>query len=276
MAPRSSTAPSRRTSIGPSRSAVQARARLLLGRRVRVNVNSGRHGQHALRREPDLHRRRQLQRVDHIRAVFGKKAGSATVNRTDDAALRAVVQRAEALARLAPDDPELLPELGPQTYDDIAGTTPPPIARSGGSRRRGAQHHRSAPAPPARVHRISRGAGRLRAMATSARTVRVAAQTGVALHHHGAHHRRHRVRLGRGVLARLVTHRSGASSGRAPSRRRGARRIRWRSNRVATRSCSNPRPLAISCSSSPGPLRHAPPTKDARSSPRPGAAPRSA
>jgi predicted Zn-dependent protease len=56
-----------------------------------------------------------------VRAVFGKKAGSATTNRTDDASLRAVVQRAEALARLAPDDPEMLPELGPQTYLDSAG-----------------------------------------------------------------------------------------------------------------------------------------------------------
>jgi predicted Zn-dependent protease len=51
-----------------------------------------------------------------VRAVFGKKAGSATTNRTDDESLRAVVQRAEALARLAPEDPEMLPELGPQTY----------------------------------------------------------------------------------------------------------------------------------------------------------------
>jgi len=51
-----------------------------------------------------------------VRAIFGRKAGSATTNRTDDESLRAVVQRAEALARLAPDDPEMLPELGPQTY----------------------------------------------------------------------------------------------------------------------------------------------------------------
>ncbi len=56
-----------------------------------------------------------------VRAVFGKKAGSATTNRLDDDSLRAVVQRAEALARLAPDDPEMLPELGPQQYLDGGG-----------------------------------------------------------------------------------------------------------------------------------------------------------
>jgi predicted Zn-dependent protease len=56
-----------------------------------------------------------------VRAVFGRKAGSATTNRVDDESLRAVVRRAEALARLAPDDPEMLPELGPQTYATNAG-----------------------------------------------------------------------------------------------------------------------------------------------------------
>ncbi len=56
-----------------------------------------------------------------VRAVFGKKAGSATTNRLDDESLRAVVKRAESLARLAPEDPEMLPELGPQTYLTSSG-----------------------------------------------------------------------------------------------------------------------------------------------------------
>lgn len=54
-----------------------------------------------------------------VRSIFGKKAGSATTNRLDDDSLRALVQRAESLARLAPEDPEMLPELGPQDYLDI-------------------------------------------------------------------------------------------------------------------------------------------------------------
>lgn len=47
---------------------------------------------------------------------FGKKSGSSSTNQLDDAALRSVVQISERVARLSPDDPEALPELGPQTY----------------------------------------------------------------------------------------------------------------------------------------------------------------
>ncbi|MDF1501937.1 TldD/PmbA family protein [Roseisolibacter sp. H3M3-2] len=53
-----------------------------------------------------------------VRSVFGRRSANATTNKLDDASLRAVVQRAEALARLAPEDPEALPELGPQQYRD--------------------------------------------------------------------------------------------------------------------------------------------------------------
>lgn len=53
-----------------------------------------------------------------IRSVFGKKVANVTVNRLDDAALREAVQNAERIAKLAPDDPELLPELGPQRYEE--------------------------------------------------------------------------------------------------------------------------------------------------------------
>ena len=51
-----------------------------------------------------------------VRAAFGKRSASASTNKLDDASLRAVVQRAEALARLAPEDPEAMPELGAQQY----------------------------------------------------------------------------------------------------------------------------------------------------------------
>ncbi len=49
-----------------------------------------------------------------VRSVIGKRSANVTVNRLDDASLRAAVQNAERIARLAPEDPELLPELGPQ------------------------------------------------------------------------------------------------------------------------------------------------------------------
>jgi predicted Zn-dependent protease len=51
-----------------------------------------------------------------VQSSFGAKSGSATGNAFDDATLDRVVSAAEALARLAPDDPEYVPPLGPQTY----------------------------------------------------------------------------------------------------------------------------------------------------------------
>ncbi|MDX2184341.1 MAG: TldD/PmbA family protein [Gemmatimonadaceae bacterium] len=51
-----------------------------------------------------------------VRAAFGTRVGSASTNRLDDAGLRQVVDSAERLARLSPEDPEYLPELEPQQY----------------------------------------------------------------------------------------------------------------------------------------------------------------
>jgi predicted Zn-dependent protease len=56
-----------------------------------------------------------------VRSVFGKRSASSTTNSRDDASLRGVVQRAEALAKLAPEDPEAMPELGPQQYQTTPG-----------------------------------------------------------------------------------------------------------------------------------------------------------
>jgi predicted Zn-dependent protease len=58
--------------------------------------------------------------VVSVRSGFGRRAGGSTTNKLDDASLRAVVERAETLARLAPEDPEYLPELGPQVYPESA------------------------------------------------------------------------------------------------------------------------------------------------------------
>jgi len=49
-------------------------------------------------------------------SAFGKKVASATTNRFDDESLRQVVQTSERLARLVPEDPEYIGELGPQQY----------------------------------------------------------------------------------------------------------------------------------------------------------------
>ncbi|OGX89403.1 peptidase C69 [Hymenobacter lapidarius] len=51
-----------------------------------------------------------------VESRFGKRSGVATCNEFDDATLRRCVQRAEEIARLAPESPEYMPLLGPQEY----------------------------------------------------------------------------------------------------------------------------------------------------------------
>ena len=53
-----------------------------------------------------------------VQSSFGKKTGTATINEFDDASLEKVVRRAEELARIAPENPEYVPFLGPQKYPD--------------------------------------------------------------------------------------------------------------------------------------------------------------
>jgi len=51
-----------------------------------------------------------------VESRFGKRSGVATCNQFDDDTLRRCVQRAEEIAKLAPEDPEYMPLLGPQQY----------------------------------------------------------------------------------------------------------------------------------------------------------------
>jgi len=51
-----------------------------------------------------------------VSSSFGKKSGVATINEYDDASLEKVVRRSEELAKLAPENPEYMPFLGPQDY----------------------------------------------------------------------------------------------------------------------------------------------------------------
>ncbi|MFQ5677610.1 MAG: TldD/PmbA family protein, partial [bacterium] len=51
-----------------------------------------------------------------VQSNFGKKSGTATINEFDDASLEKVVRRSEELAKLAPENPEFVEVLGPQTY----------------------------------------------------------------------------------------------------------------------------------------------------------------
>jgi predicted Zn-dependent protease len=59
-----------------------------------------------------------------VASAYGKKSGIATINEFDDASLEKVVRRSEELAQLAPENPEYVPFLGPQTYRESATFVP--------------------------------------------------------------------------------------------------------------------------------------------------------
>jgi predicted Zn-dependent protease len=54
-----------------------------------------------------------------VTATVGRRRASATTNVLDDQSLKRTVDLAISLARLSPEDPELMPELGAQTYPSI-------------------------------------------------------------------------------------------------------------------------------------------------------------
>jgi predicted Zn-dependent protease len=54
-----------------------------------------------------------------VLSAFGPKHAVVTTNDFSDEALRRTVEQSEALARLAPDDPEAMPELGAQQYSAV-------------------------------------------------------------------------------------------------------------------------------------------------------------
>ena len=54
-----------------------------------------------------------------VTATVGRRRASATTNLVDNASLQRTVDLAAQLARLSPEDPELMPELGPQTYAPV-------------------------------------------------------------------------------------------------------------------------------------------------------------
>lgn len=54
-----------------------------------------------------------------VRSSFGRKSAVVQTNDLSDSAIRRAVQQSETLARLAPDDPEAMPELAPQQYAQV-------------------------------------------------------------------------------------------------------------------------------------------------------------
>jgi predicted Zn-dependent protease len=54
-----------------------------------------------------------------VESAFGAKHAAVTTNDLSDESLRRTVEQSEVLARLAPDDPESMPPLGPQQYSSV-------------------------------------------------------------------------------------------------------------------------------------------------------------
>lgn len=59
-----------------------------------------------------------------VQSYFGAKHAVVTTNELTDEALRAAVEKSEQLARLAPDDPESMPQLPPQQYRPVEAYFP--------------------------------------------------------------------------------------------------------------------------------------------------------
>lgn len=60
-----------------------------------------------------------------VTVQFGQRSASATTNQLDDRSIDDVVSRALRMARLAPENPEALPPLGPQRYTQVKGASDP-------------------------------------------------------------------------------------------------------------------------------------------------------
>jgi len=106
-----------------SRDAAQALARRVLAfstaDQARVSIQSGWSGNTRFAGNEITTAGGTTDTVVSITSTIGKKSASTQTNVLDDASLKRAVDLSERLARLSPDDPEYLPELGPQTYASV-------------------------------------------------------------------------------------------------------------------------------------------------------------
>ena len=87
------------------------------GDAARVNVNSGSRGNTRFAVNQVSTGGDNFDTTITVTAYAGRRSASSTTNQLDDAALQQAVAMAERLAKLAPEDPEFLPELEPQQYE---------------------------------------------------------------------------------------------------------------------------------------------------------------
>ena len=115
--------------VGPRRGLSEEEARelcdLVLGfagaDHTRVNINSGWRGFTRTATNRITTAGGTTNTTVQITSVFGKRVARVTTNTLDPAPLEQAVRDSEALARLSPENPEYLPELGPQEYVPVDG-----------------------------------------------------------------------------------------------------------------------------------------------------------
>src|SRR3981189_2195276 len=88
---------------------------------TRVNINSGWSGNTRFAGNEITTSGGATNTVVTVTSTFGKRHASSQTNILDDEGLRRTVDLAERLAKLSPEDPESMPELGPQEYAPVDG-----------------------------------------------------------------------------------------------------------------------------------------------------------
>jgi predicted Zn-dependent protease len=88
---------------------------------TRVNINSGWSGNTRFAGNEITTSGGTTNTTVTVTSTLGKRRASSTTNILDDESLERTVDLAERLAKLSPEDPEAMPELGPQTYASVNG-----------------------------------------------------------------------------------------------------------------------------------------------------------
>jgi predicted Zn-dependent protease len=86
---------------------------------TRVNIGQPVERQHAICRRSITTSGGITDTTVTVTVTVGKRRASASTNIVEEGSLRRTVDLAIRLARLSPEDPELMPELGPQTYASV-------------------------------------------------------------------------------------------------------------------------------------------------------------
>ena len=198
------------------------------------------------------------------RTEFGRRSGSSSTNTLDDAGLRAAVQMAERIAKLSPEDPEALPELGPQRYQPGVNWSDATASQDPATRAEAVKRIAGNPAKSAgpHLHWIHGSDHQRNGHCQQQGPVPATTSVHVIRAHCGGRARPTAASPARAQndASQLIEDQPRVAR-RARRRRHAPRSIPWRSSRAASASSSGRRRSAISCSSSPARSARAAPSK---------------